>query len=203
MDAHLRAGIAVYNAGRYHAAHDAWEDYWLDLDPGDDERFLHGLIQFTAVVHHAGNENWSGARGLAESAGEYLADLPPEYRGVDLDSVRSFLDRVAADPEAVDWDDPPRLTHDGETIGYDDLDFDATAVAADVLAEADGYDEDAIAGAIDYARDELDERGEGRFVGLLFAFVRDEEHRAVVYHRLRDHVQRERQKDDDVSGLFG
>ncbi|MBX0295422.1 DUF309 domain-containing protein [Haloarcula nitratireducens] len=202
MDAHLRAGIAVYNAGRYHAAHDAWEDYWLDLDSGDDERFLHGLIQFTAVVHHGGDENWSGARGLAESAGEYLADLPSEYRGVDLDSVRSFLDRVAADPEAMEWDDPPRLTHNGDAIGYDDLDFDATAVAADVLAEADGYDENAIADAVAYARDELDERGEGRFVGLLFALVRDEEHRAVVYHRLRDHVQRERQKDDDVAGLF-
>ncbi|WP_135305272.1 DUF309 domain-containing protein [Haloarcula amylovorans] len=202
MDAHLQAGIAVYNAGRYHAAHDAWEDYWLDLGSGDDERFLHGLIQFTAVVHHAKNENWSGAQGLAESAGEYLADLTPEYRGVDLDSVRSFLERVAADPEAVEWDDPPRLTHGGEAIGYDDLDFDATAVAAEVLAEADGYDEDAIPHAIEYARDELDERGEGRFVGLLFAFVRDSEHRPVVYHRLRDHVQRERQKDDDVAGLF-
>ena len=26
MDAHLRAGVAIYNAGHYHAAHDAWED---------------------------------------------------------------------------------------------------------------------------------------------------------------------------------
>ncbi|MFB6301121.1 MAG: DUF309 domain-containing protein, partial [Halobacteriales archaeon] len=52
MDAHLRAGIAIYNAGGYHAAHDAWEDHWLDLESGtDDERFLHGLIQFTAAVH--------------------------------------------------------------------------------------------------------------------------------------------------------
>lgn len=202
MDAHLRAGLAVYNAGRFHAAHDAWEDYWLDLDDGDDERFLHGLIQFTAVVHHATGENWSGAQGLAESAGEYLAELPADYRGVNLDDVRPFLARVADDPTVVDWAQPPELSHQGAVIGYSDLDFEATAVAAGVLAEADNYDEAVIEDAIDYARGELDERGEGRFVGQLFAFVQETENRPFVYSHLAHHVERERQKDDDVAGLF-
>ena len=202
MDAHLRAGLAVYNAGRFHAAHDAWEDYWLDLDDGDDERFLHGLIQFTAVVHHATGENWSGAQGLAESAGEYLAELPADYRGVNLDDVRPFLKRVADDPTVVDWAQPPELSHQGAVIGYSDLDFEATAVAAGVLAEADNYDEAVIEDAIDYARGELDERGEGRFVGQLFAFVQETENRPFVYSHLAHHVERERQKDDDVAGLF-
>jgi len=202
MDAHLRAGIAVYNTGRYHAAHDAWEDYWLDLDSGDDERFLHGLIQFTAVVHHATGANWSGAQGLAESAGEYLAALPTDYRGVDLATVRPFLARVADDPESVDWDDPPKLTHEGAAIGYDDLDFAATAVAAEVLAEADDYGESVVEDAIGYARRELDETGEGRFVGQLFAFVQEADQRAFVYTHLANHVERERAKDDDVAGLF-
>ncbi len=202
MDAHLRAGVAVYNAGRFHAAHDAWEDYWLDLDDGDDERFLHGLIQFTAVVHHATDENWSGARGLAESAGEYLADLSADYRGVNLDDVRPFLARVAADPGAVDWDAPPKLTHEGQAIGYDDLDFEAVAVAAEVLAGADGYDEAVVEDAIGYARKEVDQKGEGRFVGQLFAFVQEAENRPFVYAHLENHVDRERQKDEDVAGLF-
>ena len=202
MDAHLRAGIAVYNAGRFHAAHDAWEDYWLGLDDGDDERFLHGLIQFTAVVHHATGENWSGARGLAESAGEYLADLPDDYRGVNLGEIRPFLAGVADDPDTVDWSDPPKLTHEGAAIGYDDLDFESTAVAAEVLAEADGYSEETVEAAIDYARRELDERGEGRFVGQLFAFVQEAQQRSFIFAHLEQHVERERQKDDDVSGLF-
>jgi len=33
METHLRAGIAIFNAGGYHTAHNAWEEYWLDLDP--------------------------------------------------------------------------------------------------------------------------------------------------------------------------
>ena len=202
MDAHLRAGIAIYDAGRYHAAHDAWEDYWLGLDDGADERFLHGLIQFTAVVYHATEGNWSGAQGLAESAGEYLTGLPADYRGVNLGDVRPFLAQVAEDPRAIDWAAPPKLTHEGAVVGYGDLGFEATAVAAAVLAEADGYDESTIADAVDYARGELDERGEGRFVGQLFAFVQEPDQRAFVYAHLANHVERERQKDDDVAGLF-
>jgi hypothetical protein len=198
---HLRAGIAVYNEGRYHAAHDAWEAYWLDLDEGDDERFLHGLIQFTAVVHHASEENWSGAQGLAESAVEYLDGLPDPYHGVALDRVRSFLAATAADPHHAAAD-PPALTHDGEAIEYDALDFDATAIAARVLAGAGRYDEEVIDDAVDRARSELDGDGGSQFVGMLFSFVRERDQRPVVYQRLRDHVELEQQRDDDVRGLF-
>ncbi|PSQ57296.1 MAG: DUF309 domain-containing protein [Halobacteriales archaeon SW_9_67_25] len=98
MDAHLRAGVAIYNAGGHHAAHDAWEDHWLGLEPGtDDERFLHGLIQFTAAVYHARNRNWSGATGLADSACEYLVDLPAGYREVNVREVRAYLSVLGAE----------------------------------------------------------------------------------------------------------
>lgn len=51
MDDSLRAGVAIYNAGAYRAAHGAWESKWLSLERDtDDERFLHGLIQFIAVA---------------------------------------------------------------------------------------------------------------------------------------------------------
>ena len=201
MRDHLRAGIAVYNEGRYHAAHDAWEAYWLDLDEGDDERFLHGLIQFTAVIHHASEENWSGAEGLAESATEYLDGLPDPYHGVALGEVRSFLAATAADPHHAATE-PPMVTHGGEAIGYDALAFDATAVAAEVLAEAGRYDEAVIADAVVRARSELAGDGGSQFVGMLFSFVRERDQRPVVYQRLRDHVELEQQKDDDVRGLF-
>jgi len=199
---HLRAGIAVFNEGRYHAAHDAWEEYWLDLDDGDDERFLHGLIQFTAVVHHASEENWSGAEGLAESATEYLDGLPDPYRGVGLADVRTFLTKTAADPHHAAAVAPPTLTHEGDAVGYDHLDFDATAVAAEVLAEAGRYDDEVIDAAVGYARSELDTAGGSQFVGMLFSFVRERDQRPVVYQRLRDHVELEQQKDADVRGLF-
>jgi len=204
MDAHLQAGVAIYNAGYYHAAHDAWEDHWLDLDSGtDDELLLHGLIQFTAAVYHARNRNWSGATGLAESAGEYLADLPPEYRAVNVETVREFLAALERDPERIERGPAPALTHDGRALELADLDFDATVVAADVLAEELGYDEDAIERAVEYARADLDAGAEGsRFVTLLFDFVRDGDNRGIVVQRLSEHGQRRAHRESDVEGLF-
>ncbi len=200
MRVHLRAGAAVFNEGRYHAAHDAWEERWLALDDGDDERLLHGLIQFTAVVHHATEGNDPGAAGLADSAGDYLADLPADYRGVALDPVRAFLDDAADDPGVVRREGAPALRHEGTAPDYDDLGFEATAVVAAVLAEADGYDTAAVERAVDYARAELPEGG--TFVGLLFSFVRETDARGVVVARLTDHVARRRARDRDVDALF-
>jgi hypothetical protein len=204
MDAHLRAGVAIYNAGHYHAAHDAWEDRWLELESGTpDERFLHGLIQFTAAVHHARNRNWSGATGLADSGRGYLADLPPEHRGANVDAVRTYLAALKRDPERIERGPPPALTHEGTALGLGDLDFAATTVAAAVLAEELGYDEAAIERAVEYARADLEAGEEGsRFVALLFDFVRDDEHRAVVAQRLAEQGQRRAGRDADVGGLF-
>ena len=204
MDAHLRAGVAIYNAGGHHAAHDAWEDHWLGLESGtDDERFLHGLIQFTAAVHHGGGSNWEGVQGLAESAGTYLDGLPSPYHGVDLDPVREYLAALAEDPERFEDAEPPRLRYEGQAIGPGDLDFEAAAVAAEVLAEErEAYDEAVVEEAVGYARDDLGDGQDGRFVALVMDFVADADHRDLVYRRLAEHVERRRSRESDVEGLF-
>jgi hypothetical protein len=209
MHDHLRAGIAVFNAGGYHTAHDCWEEYWLDLENGtDDERFLHGLIQYTAAVHHARNRNWGGATGLAESAGEYLADLPATYRGVHLDSVRHYLAALSDDPELIERRRPLRLTHEGRIVKPDDLEFEATAIAAEALAEPRG-EEELLGRAIGFAREDIDgtaepDRGEtdSRLLPLVFDYVREPDSRGLVARRLEQHTERRQAKVDDVSGLF-
>ena len=205
MEPQLRAGIAIYNAGYYHAAHDAWEERWLDLERGtDDERLLRGLIQFTAAVYHARDRNWTGATGLAESAGEYLSAPPDSHRGVTVDRVRTYLADLAADPETIERRRPPALTHEGRATALDDLDFEATAIAAAVLAqELDRFDEAVVERAIEYAREDLAAGDEGSsFVSLTFDFVREREHRDLVYRRLSEHADRRRRREEDVSGLF-
>lgn len=204
MDEHLRAGVAIYNAGEYHAAHDAWEAHWLDLERGrEEEQFLHGLIQFTAGVYHARNRNWSGATGLATSAVEYLADLPAEYRGVDIVAVRRYLAVLGADPELIERRRPLQLTVDGRPLGLDDLDFEETVIAAGVLAEEYGYDEDVLEQAAQFARADLeDEQTASPFVTLLFDFVREPAQRGIIFQRLTEHGERRESKEGDVSGLF-
>ena len=208
MESHLRAGIAVFNAGAFHAAHDAWEDRWLELESGtDDERFLPGLIQYTAAVHHAHHRNWGGATGVAGSAGEYLSGLPGEYRGVNVGTIREYLSALAADPEVIERRRAPPLTHEGSVVTPSDLGFDATAVAAECLAEKHG-DEELIERAVEFARKDLDGteplRGETDtpFVPLLFDYVREPENRGIIVQRLGSHVDRRAAREEDVAGLF-
>jgi hypothetical protein len=199
----LRAGIAIYNAGEYLAAHDAWEERWLELTDGPDKRLLQGMIQLTAAVYHAQNRNWLGARKLADSAGEYLEDLPDDYRGVNVDAVREFLAVLAADPGLIDRRRPLLLRHESRAVLPEDLDFESTAVAAHALAEAvDEYEESVVERAAEYARETVEADGSDQFVGLVFDFVREPEHRSIVYRRLADHVDRRRRRETDVDGLF-
>ncbi|AFK18219.1 DUF309 domain-containing protein [Haloferax mediterranei ATCC 33500] len=217
MDDSLRAGIAIYNAGAYRAAHGAWESTWLTLENGsDDERFLHGLIQFTAAVHHVHDGNDSGAVGLARSAQRYLDGLDDDYRSVSLGGVRSYLARLEADSGAdaesnggADGDrdaireDPPELRFDGRVVTYDDLDFEAVVVAAETLAEElDEYDETVVSDAVEYARKEVEDGTQTQFTAMVFDFVQNETQRGLVFQRMKEHVRRKRRRKDDVAGLF-
>jgi len=203
MDQSLRAGIAVYNAGATHAAHDAWENRWLELNKGtDDERLLHGLIQFTAAVYHAEQRNWSGAVGLAESAQTYLTGLPEQYRNVDLTVVREYLRRLEVDPERIERAGPPPLNYKRQPLAAADLAITEIILAAETIADdTEAYDGTVIEQAADWARQEVDS-ADTEFIGLLVTFVDERRHRDIVYSRLVSQVERRQQRQQDVSGLF-
>jgi hypothetical protein len=201
LDAHLRAGVAVYNAGHYHASHDAWEAWWLDLPDGDDERFLHGLIQFTAAVHHAHDRNWAGATGLAGSAQGYLDPLPDDYHGVNLAAVRGWLAALERDPESIERAPPLPLELDGVALLPEELEFPAAAIAAPMLAP-DEETEALLERAADYGRADIEAGKTGSpFVSFLLAFLEGDD-RPVVLQRLREHVERRGHRESDVEGLF-
>jgi predicted metal-dependent hydrolase len=202
MDRPLRVGIALYNNEYYHVAHDAWEEPWLSLPEGEDERFLHGLIQYTAAIYHARNRNWIGATGLAQSAHEYLDDLFSLYRGVDLDPVRETLLALETDPEWIERTRPPRLSYQNTVPLPSDLDTEECLLAAPLIASAGEYETAVVERACTYAREALDSRESDPFLALCVEFVRDSEHRAVVSQRLSDRVSRRRAREREVEGLF-
>ncbi|WP_276259746.1 DUF309 domain-containing protein [Haloglomus litoreum] len=204
VEAHLHAGVAVFNAGAYLAAHDPWEAAWLHLDDGPDERLLHGLIQVAAGTHHARTGNAEGATTLAASARDYLSGLDG-HRGVALGPVHEWLDAMAADPLAAGERDPPRIEVDGVALGPGDLEFPAAAVAGPELAEARG-DEAAAdllrrAAAFGHA-DLADGKTTSPFVTLTLEVLDPGRPDGPPLGRLRDHVQRREQRENDVAGLF-
>jgi predicted metal-dependent hydrolase len=202
MDQRLRAGVAVYNAGEYHAAHDAWEERWLDLEEStDDERLLHGLIQYTAAVHHATNRNWTGAVGLAESGGAYLAEIPADYRGVDVGRAREYLALLASDPERIERAPAWPLAIDGEAVGLGELSVAGLGIATATVAADYGLDESVPERAAERLAAGTAEN-ESRFRALLEDLVTSAESRGIVHQRLSEHVEREEARDRDVEGLF-
>lgn len=202
--AHLRGGAAIYNAGEFHAAHDAWESVWLDLEDSPDRALLNGLIQFTAAVYHADQHNWAGATGLSQSGREYLSGLGSSHRAVALKPLREYLRALERDPERIERQPPVGIVVAGETVHLEELPFGAIAVAARVLTEEYGYEKALIERAIEYGRADLEAgRATSPFVTLLIdVFQEDGVERDTARQRLSDHVRRRTTKESDVEGLF-
>ncbi|MEZ3143718.1 DUF309 domain-containing protein [Halobaculum sp. MBLA0143] len=195
VEAALRAGLALYADGAFHAAHEPWEAVWLDSD-GDTERLLHGLIQLTAALYHTTEGNWAGARGLAESAPTYLAGLEHPY-GVDLGAARSFCRRLASDPVVVERTGPPPLPRDGAPVAYADLSPAALDRAVAAVAADTEWDTETLRDAATFAD------ADGTTLRpLLVDFLARPDDRAIVFQRLSEHVGRRRTEVADVRGLF-
>ena len=105
------AGIDLYNAGEFHAAHDAWEERWVD-DAGPREKlFLQAMIQSAVAFHHLEIGRPGAAREMYRRAKEKFARLGARsFMSLDLDDYQRQLDRAlswldeAADPRTL----PPR-----------------------------------------------------------------------------------------------
>jgi hypothetical protein len=108
--------VELFNAGRYHDAHEAFEELWLARE-GDDSDLYKGLIQAAICLHHFANGNLAGARGLYRGHRRLLAAFQEDGQGLDiarfLTDMQTFLRPVlrAADDEAVPFvaDEAPRL----------------------------------------------------------------------------------------------
>jgi uncharacterized protein len=112
------AGIDLYNAGEFHAAHDAWEERWRD-DCGPREKlFLQALIQSAVVFHHIEIGRRGAARrmyGMALEkfarlgAGRFMSLDVEDYLGQLARSLRWLVE--AADPREVEAPEfePPRI----------------------------------------------------------------------------------------------
>lgn len=191
----VRVGIALYNAGRYLAAHEPLEALWLEAPAGERDDCLQGLIQASAAVYKSRRGNDKGAAGLAGSAPEYLTDCAV----VDVDALRAWLERLAADPGVGRGQEPPELRLDGEALGIDDLSPAAVVAAAEAVAAAE--DDDLLERAGDYAaRDVAEGETTSPFVTLTMDYINDPT--PVVRQRLEEHVDRRRTRASDVEGLF-
>ena len=123
------AGIDLYNAREFHAAHDAWEERWRD-DCGPREKlFLQALIQSAVVFHHIEIGRRGAARRMYRMALEKFARLgASRFMSLDIDDYLAQLARslswleASGDPrDAARPEDfaPPRIRLLPGAMDYD------------------------------------------------------------------------------------
>jgi uncharacterized protein len=91
----LEEGMTLFNAGAFHAAHEAWEEAWRH-EHGPRRLLLQGLILAAAgwLKRDAGNAR--GAWTLFSRALERMESLGPLCEGVDVDRLRRDITRWRA-----------------------------------------------------------------------------------------------------------
>jgi len=119
------AGIDLYNAGEYHAAHDAWEERWMGPVGPEEKLFLQAMIQSAVAFHHLQIGRPGAARRMYLMAKEKFDRLNTGvYMSLDLVEYQQQLDR------ALSWllsvEDPREL---------EQPEFDAPVICLQPLAK--------------------------------------------------------------------
>jgi len=92
LAAHVRAGVAHYNAGRFWQAHESLELVWRQSAP-PERPLWQGLIQAAAAMLHRERGNRHGLRVQGGAAIEKLRAAPPP--GFPVETVRFVRDLAA------------------------------------------------------------------------------------------------------------
>jgi predicted metal-dependent hydrolase len=91
-------GVALFNAGRFFEAHEAFEELLDDVEEDDRWDLLVALIQ-VAVGYHKWTSGHPGAARMLGLGLEKLAAFPDAAWGIDVGSLRA---RVAEDSTAAE-----------------------------------------------------------------------------------------------------
>ena len=113
------AGIDLYNAGEFHAAHDAWEERWMGPVGPDEKLFLQAMIQSAVAFHHLQIGRPGAARQMYLAAKEKFGRLGCKiFMSLDLEDYQAQLDRALSwltsvpDPREIEQPqiEPPVIT---------------------------------------------------------------------------------------------
>ncbi|HYN86559.1 MAG TPA: DUF309 domain-containing protein [Pyrinomonadaceae bacterium] len=86
------AGIDLYNAREFHAAHDAWEERWVDRAGPREKLFLQAMIQSAVVFHHLEIGRPGAARRMYQLASEKFDRLGERrFMSLDVEDYRRQL----------------------------------------------------------------------------------------------------------------
>ena len=97
MDGSYQQGLELARAGRFFAAHEAFEAAWRACV--DSERdFFQGLVHVVVSAYQRGRGRPVATESQRLKALRRLAAYEPAHRGLDVTALRTALDRAEPDP---------------------------------------------------------------------------------------------------------
>ncbi|MFT3709183.1 MAG: CPXCG motif-containing cysteine-rich protein [Archangium sp.] len=125
FSASLAAGRALFEEGRFHAAHEAWESGWRRTQRSE-RTVLQVLVLWSAALHHHQNGKELGASRLLTRALERLGELDGEMGGLDLEELREGL-VTSLERARAPWSDAARPPWPPSFVGSLDARLDHAA----------------------------------------------------------------------------
>ena len=103
----FRAGIDLFNQGRFFAAHEAWEEIWRSTTPEPRDLFQ-GLIQVAAALHqHLDLRRKEGPRRTLAKARRNLEPYAPAALGINIAGLLKGVGRWEGWLKRRDGEAPP------------------------------------------------------------------------------------------------
>ena len=102
MDARLREGIRLFNAGRYFESHESLEDFYLHTEQ-EHKPFLEGLIQLAAALRLFSDfGETKGPVRMVRQALIRLENYQPTYLGVRVKKLIQTMEAWTGEIEATE-----------------------------------------------------------------------------------------------------
>lgn len=95
-----RAGILLFNQGKYFEAHEELEAAWKE-ERGKARQLYQGILEAAVAYLHITRQNYNGAVKVYGRSMKWLKDWPAHCRGVDVAQLRDDMDKVIAEVERL------------------------------------------------------------------------------------------------------
>ncbi len=92
----ITEGIKLFNNSDFFAAHDFFEDLWMEANY-DDKKFYQGLVQISVGCFHLICGNLNGAKSQILKGINKLLDFIPEYNSLELTKLISKFKKILID----------------------------------------------------------------------------------------------------------
>ncbi|MGD1087685.1 MAG: DUF309 domain-containing protein [Verrucomicrobiota bacterium] len=107
LDPHYLGYFDCFNRQLFYEAHDVLEDLWLPDRYGVNGNFYKGLIQLAGAFVHLQKNRLRPAAALFKLAKTNLEKYPREYEHLNLEVVRTLIDKWLGDLESTCFEKNP------------------------------------------------------------------------------------------------